>query len=51
MLQAIRSKAGSFVVKLLFVLLILTFGLLAGPDGGYSFAQMRGAHRARSTIM
>ena len=27
MLQAIRSKAGSFVVKLLFVLLILTFGI------------------------
>jgi peptidyl-prolyl cis-trans isomerase D len=27
MLQAIRSKAGSFVVKLLFVLLILTFGV------------------------
>jgi hydrogenase-4 component B len=24
--------------------LILTFGLLAGPDGGYSFAQMRAAH-------
>ena len=24
--------------------LILTFGLLAGPDGGYSFAQMRGTH-------
>jgi peptidyl-prolyl cis-trans isomerase D len=27
MLQAIRSRAGSFVVKLLFVLLILTFGI------------------------
>jgi peptidyl-prolyl cis-trans isomerase D len=27
MLQAIRSKAGSFVVKLFFVLLILTFGV------------------------
>ena len=27
MLQAIRSKAGSFVVKGLFVLLILTFGV------------------------
>src|SRR5258707_4691885 len=27
MLQSIRSKAGSFVVKLLFVLLILTFGI------------------------
>ena len=27
MLQAIRSKAGSFVVKLLFALLILTFGV------------------------
>jgi peptidyl-prolyl cis-trans isomerase D len=27
MLQAIRSKAGSFVVKALFVLLILTFGI------------------------
>ncbi len=24
--------------------LILTFGLLAGPDGGYTFAQMRAAH-------
>jgi hydrogenase-4 component B len=24
--------------------LVLTFGLLAGPDGGYSFAQMRGTH-------
>src|SRR5258705_3195553 len=24
--------------------LILTFGLLAGPDGGYTFAQMRGTH-------
>ena len=27
MLQAIRSKAGSFVVKALFALLILTFGI------------------------
>src|SRR5271165_2174957 len=27
MLQAIRSRAGSFVVKLLFALLILTFGI------------------------
>jgi peptidyl-prolyl cis-trans isomerase D len=27
MLQAIRSKAGSFIVKLLFGLLILTFGI------------------------
>src|SRR3984893_35293 len=27
MLQAIRSQAGAFVVKLLFVLLILTFGI------------------------
>jgi formate hydrogenlyase subunit 3/multisubunit Na+/H+ antiporter MnhD subunit len=24
--------------------LIMTFGLLAGPDGGYSFTQMRAAH-------
>jgi len=24
--------------------LMLTFGLLAGPDGGYTFAQMRAAH-------
>src|SRR5262249_61074497 len=24
--------------------LILTFGLLAGPDGAYTFAQMRAAH-------
>src|SRR5262245_12194930 len=24
--------------------LLLTFGLLAGPDGGYTFAQMRAAH-------
>jgi peptidyl-prolyl cis-trans isomerase D len=27
MLQAIRSKAGSFIVKLLFFLLIITFGV------------------------
>ena len=27
MLQAIRSRAGSFIVKLLFGLLILTFGI------------------------
>ncbi|HYZ41603.1 MAG TPA: SurA N-terminal domain-containing protein, partial [Stellaceae bacterium] len=27
MLQAIRSRAGSFIIKLLFGLLILTFGI------------------------
>ncbi|HEY6995603.1 MAG TPA: hydrogenase 4 subunit B [Xanthobacteraceae bacterium] len=26
------------------VALLLTFGLLAGPDGGYAFADMRGGH-------
>src|SRR5712692_9721521 len=26
--------------------LLLTFGLLAGPDGGYAFADIRGAHPA-----
>jgi hydrogenase-4 component B len=26
------------------IMLLLAFGLLAGPDGGYAFAQMRAAH-------
>jgi formate hydrogenlyase subunit 3/multisubunit Na+/H+ antiporter MnhD subunit len=30
------------------VALLLTFGLLAGPDGGYGFAEMRAAHPSGS---
>jgi hydrogenase-4 component B len=29
--------------------LLLTFGLLAGPDGGYAFADIRGAHPAAAS--
>ena len=43
MLQAIRSRAGSFVVKLLFGLLILTFGIWGIGD----IFRTRGAHGER----
>ncbi len=44
MLQAIRSKAGSFVVKALFALLILTFGIWGIGD---IFRNARHRHGSR----